>query len=286
MVETSKLRQIKPLKIADILPASILDSDSKPEFEWVDPNDLYVEEKYQRHLADRSVTLIRKIYKDFQWNRFKPPVCSWGPDKKLFVIDGQHTAIAAASHPKIKKIPVMIVDANTIKDRAGAFMGHNRDRLAITPAQMFYSAVAAEDQLALIVKKALDDTGCVMMKYQPPIWVEGQTMAAGTLIKLAERKGPAGITRVLKILMDAKRAPVVSTEIAALGDLLWGKEWQGRFDDYELATLIRSKSADQWKATAEATVRKGQKMAIKRALAIAWFHKVPKKRVKKVDKED
>lgn len=278
--ETTKLRQIQPLKITDLLPASILESDGKPEFTWVDPSTLCIEEKYQRNLAERSVTLIRKIYRDFSWNRFKPPVCAWGPNNKLFVIDGQHTAIAAASHPKLKKIPVMIVSANTMKERAGAFMGHNRDRLAVTPAQLYYSAVAAEDPIALIVQKALKDTGCVVVRYNPPIWVEGQTMGVGTILSLAERKGCAGLTRVLKILMDAKRAPITALEVSAVADLIWGKEWQGKITDYDLATTIRSKTADQWKATAEANVRKGMTMAMKRAVAITWYRATPKKKGK------
>lgn len=284
MVEQSKLRQIKPLKITDILPASILDTDDKPQFEWVDPASLYIEERYQRNLGDKSISLIRKIVRDFQWSRFKPPVCAWGPENKLFVIDGQHTAIASASHLKIKKIPVMIVDASSMKDRADAFMGHNRDRLAITPAQLFYSSVTAEDPIALTLKKALDEAGCVVVRTNPPVWVEGQTMATGTLMKLAERKGYPGTLRVLKILLDAKRAPVIALEVSAVADLLWGKEWQGRFDDYDLSTIIRSKSADQWRATAESTVRKGQTMPMKRALAIAWFMKVPKRRGKIIEK--
>ena len=271
----TKLRPIKAIKLGAMLPASILETDEKPEFEWVDPASLYVEEKYQRNLTERSLILINKIIKDFQWSHFKPPVCSWAGDK-LVVIDGQHTAIAAASHPKLKKIPVMVVCASTINDRAVAFMGHNKDRLAVTAAQMYYSSVAAGDPVALALKKALDETGCSVARYNPPVWVEGQTMASGTLLKLAANKGSAGVARVLKILMDAKRAPVIAIEISAVADLLWNKDWAGRFDDYDLATVIRSKAADKWLAYAEANVRKGQAIQMKRALAISWFKHVPK----------
>lgn len=279
-LETSKLRQIKPMNVRDVLPSSVSDSDVKPEFEWVDPHKLHVEEKYQRNLSAKSIKLIRRIVKDFSWTRLKPPICAWGTENRLYVIDGQHTAIAAASHPKIKKIPVMIVDANTLKDRAIAFMGHNRDRVAITPAQMFYSSVAASDPIALALKKACDETGVTIMRTNPPIWVEGQTLASGTLMKLTERKGTAGVTRVLKILMDAKRAPVIAIEVSALADLLWGKGWGNKFDDYELSTVIRSKTAEQWLAFVEANIKKGMNMPTKRALAIAWYKQVPKIRGK------
>lgn len=274
-----KLRQIKPIKITDILPASV-GTDEKPVFEWVDPCDLYIEEKYQRNLSERSITLIRKIYKDFQWSRMKPPVCSYGDGNKLFVIDGQHTAVAAASHPNIKTIPVMIVDAHSMRERAASFMGHNRDRVAVTPAQMFYSSVAAEDPIALAVRQALDDTGAAIVRYNPPIWKIGQTMAVGNLLKIAERKGVPGLTRVLNILMEAKRAPIHTVEVSATADLIWGKEWAGKFDDYDLSTVIRSYAPEQWRAKAEAQIRKGQAIPMKRALAILWYKHVPKKRTK------
>lgn len=277
MSEVVKLRQIKPLKINDVLPG-LLDDEGKPEFEWVDPSTLYIEEKYQRNLTERSVRLIRKIYKDFQWTRFKPPVVSYGEGGKLFVIDGQHTAIAAISHPKIKKIPVMVVNAPSVKERATSFMGHNRDRLNVTSAQMFYSSVAAGDGVAMAAKKALDDTGCTILRFNPPVWVEGQTLAAGTLMELAARKGVAGLSRVLKILLDAKRAPITALEMKAVADLIWGKDWEGKFDDYNLSTVIRSKSAEAWKAWTEANIRKGHAMQMKRALAIAWYRVLPKKR--------
>lgn len=281
MVAESKLRQIKPLKLeSDFLPASFLETDEKPEFKWVEPGELYVEEKYQRNLAGSSMKLIRKIVKDFDWSHFKPPVCSYGNENKIYVIDGQHTAIAAASHPKIKKIPVMMVEAATIRQRAVAFMGHNKDRVAITPMQLYHSAVAAEDPIALALKKALENTGCTIVRSYPVIWIEGQTAAATTLLKLAENKNTAGTERVLNILIDAKRAPLTAPEINATKELLWGKDWKDKFCDEDLALTIRSKSIEQWKATAEATVRKGMVMSLSRALAIAWFRSVKKKRSK------
>src|SRR5206468_3742977 len=82
-----------------------------PVFELVDPRDLFVEDSYQRDVGANGIKLVRKIYAGFDWSRFKPPVCVRIPewDGVLVCIDGQHTAIAAASHPEVLKIPVMIV---------------------------------------------------------------------------------------------------------------------------------------------------------------------------------
>ena len=283
MSEASKLRPIKAQVIKDIIPADIGKKEDEPEFRMVKPTDLAVEEKYQRNLSEKSMALIRKIFKDFQWSRYKPPVVAECEGGQLMVIDGQHTAIACASladlpNAKLKKIPVMIVSAVTIKERAAAFMGHNRDRVAITSPQLYYSAVAAGEETALVVEKALKETGAVIVRSNPPKYVEGQTMAAGALLRLAGSRGYTGVKRILDIMMDAKRAPIIALELGACADLLYGKDWKGKFTDKDLATVIRSKSTSAWYAHAEATVRKGMPMQMKRAIAIAWFRAVPKKK--------
>ncbi|MGO7815405.1 hypothetical protein ACC674_38205, partial [Rhizobium ruizarguesonis] len=53
----------------------------------------------------------------------------------LKVLDGQHTAIAAASNPHIDVIPVMIVDAEDTVSQAKAFIGQNTERLGVTTLQ-------------------------------------------------------------------------------------------------------------------------------------------------------
>lgn len=283
MRETNKIRQIKALKINDVEPSR--DFNMPPVLEWVSPDSLCIEERYQRVISARSLSLIRRIVAEFSWTRFKSPICAYGANKELVVIDGQHTAIAAASHPYIKKIPVLVVQADNIQARAEAFMGHNRDRLAITPMQLFYSSVAAQDPIAMALRKALDETGCTMVKFNPEIWQVGQTMATTSLMNLVRRRGSEGAARVLKILRSANRAPINRVEIKAVSELLWLKGWAGMFDDADLVSVISKKSADQWIADAEAKVRRGQKMALARAVAISWFKGLPKKKIAKAIKE-
>ena len=108
------LRSITPLpqeSLRGIVPSAV--TGKLPKFEWVDPKTIYVEEAYQRDILANGVALVRKIFAAFSWERFKPPVCVRLADSGsvLVCIDGQHTATAAATHPGIDKIPVMIVDA-------------------------------------------------------------------------------------------------------------------------------------------------------------------------------
>ena len=130
------LRLVRALNLAGVEPHKAPGAD--PVFEWIDPKTLLVDEVYQRSLSDRSIVLIRKIVSQWDWRRFKPPICA-RTDAGLEVIDGQHTALAAATHPEVFDIPVMIVDAADQGARARAFVGHNRDRLGITPAQIHFA---------------------------------------------------------------------------------------------------------------------------------------------------
>lgn len=280
----STLRQIKPISFSDLVPQSLAESEVLPEFEWVAPASLYVEDKYQRRPTSRTLKLIRRIIRDFSWSKYKPPVCSYGDGKKLFVIDGQHTAIAAAAIPGLKKIPVMIVVSPSVRERAAAFMGHNRDRTAITPPQFYYSSLAAEDKTALTLAEALRATGATIMRSNNnPVWVEGQTLAAGVLLVITEKYGKEGVQRVLDILMEAKRAPFTAAEIRAVNMLLRDKDWRGRFEDADLSRTIKERSIEEWGRYAEVHVRKGLGMSLAKAIAIAWFKKVPKKRRLKAD---
>lgn len=101
-------RTIQPLDLPNLTPGGI--SSARPQFQWVAPTSLLVDEVYQRNLSRGSIELIRKIVARWDWNRFKPPVVAM-TDEGLEVIDGQHTAIAAATHPEITEIPVMLAEA-------------------------------------------------------------------------------------------------------------------------------------------------------------------------------
>src|ERR1043165_4013715 len=156
------LRSIVPLSkesLRNVTPAEVV--GKPPRFEWVDPKTLFVEEGYQREVTENGITLVRNIVGRFSWAKFKPPVCVQLPewDNILVCIDGQHTAISAASHPGISEIPVMIVDGADAQERAASFVGHNRDRIALTAMAIFHAEVAAGDPTAIGVADACAEAG-------------------------------------------------------------------------------------------------------------------------------
>ena len=249
MASGEGLRSIKPLSadsLRGISPAAV--GKNLPKFEWVDPKTLYVEERYQRGVSERGVRLVRQIYSGFDWTHFKPPVCVRLPEfgSVLVCIDGQHTALAAASHPTIDKIPVMVVHAADVAARAGAFVGHNRDRVALTPPMIYHAELAAGDASAIAIDRACRAAGAhvlptsVNLKLQQPV---GATIAIGTMRQVAKRHGEELLVRVLKVLVAAKRGPIKADEIAAGAlVLLVGAE------DGKLAEVIASRTSEQWAA--------------------------------------
>lgn len=240
-----------------------------PEVILIDPAELFVETEYQRDISAKSINLIRRIIRTFDWAHMKPPICS-REDGRLFVIDGQHTAIAAASHPGIDKIPVVVVDAGPMEQRARAFIGHNTNRVAITSAQIYFSQLAAKDQIAMLVDGACNKAGVKILRWPPPhgIYDQGETMAVVSLKKLVMKKGAPGLIRVLKILMASER-PIKRSELAAVQLVVYDAKYKTKRTDEELAQVIGSKMPGEWEASV-AVRRERDKISLSVALAEAW----------------
>jgi hypothetical protein len=217
----AKVEGIRPIVGLSVPPKRNAVLSKPPEMRLVKPTDLKVEAAYQRDLSGKSVKLIRKIAAGFDWAKFKPPVCA-ETDDGLFVIDGQHTAIAAASHPEIEKIPVMVVSAERMERRAEAFVSHNRDRLTMTPAQIFYGDIAAGDEKAKALFELVEHAGAsvprlpVQKNYAKP----GQITAVGELRKMYSALGPGVTERAVRIATMSRQSPISATILSGLRTVL------------------------------------------------------------------
>lgn len=268
------LRSIRPLgpeSLQQIEAAKI--GKGRPKFEWVDPRILYVEEAYQREVRSNGIKLIRRIYAGFSWARFKSPVCVRLPESGnvLVCIDGQHTATAAATHPDVDKIPVMIVDADDVAGRAMAFVGHNKDRLGLTQMAIYHAELAAGDELAGTINRALRAAGAEIIT--KPINLRsstepGKTIAVGTIRAIAKRQGEEFLARVLKILVLAGRGPMKADEIAGVAILVNAFDDKRNIDD-RLRTVVASRSAEAWAAVG-ARAAADTRQPLPSALAAAW----------------
>jgi hypothetical protein len=270
---TKGLRPVKPLdSIPGLRPKPIT---GMPKMGLVSPKELYIEDAYQRDATSgkRSRQLIKKIVNEFDWSSFKLPICARLPDKRLVVIDGQHTSIAVATHRGIPKIPVMVIEAFTVTKRSKAFVGHNRNRLNLTPMQIYHASVGAGDDLACEV-----DAGCqranVEVLYYPCGPKEAKpktTWAVGILLQIARKYKSSGVKRVLKVLVEAQRAPITSTEIAAVSAILL--EAKATNKDDVLAKVIKSRSAADWKSESIILAEK-EKIPIRVALSRIWMKRL------------
>lgn len=266
------LRSIRPLKpdsLRGIEPATV--GKRLPRLELVDPTILYVEENYQRSMAGgNSIKLIRKIYSGWNWAHYKPPICVRLKESGgvLVVIDGQHTATAAASL-RIPKIPIFVVTAEETAARAQSFVGHNRDRLGLTPMAIHRADVVSGNPLALMVDKACRAAGAeilatsISLKSTTKV---GQTIAIGTIKVLARTRGQEALTRVLKVLVRAGRGPIRAEEITAAALAL--EDAAPEVDD-RLVAVIKSQSAERWRAAA-ASMAADTDIATPIAMATMW----------------
>lgn len=260
-----------PLPDVELLPAPT----ALPETTWIDPRELLVDEAYQRNLSERSIALIRRIAAGWDWRRFKTPNCAW-TDEGLEVIDGQHTAIGAACRPDILTIPVLVTDAAGQQDRAAAFIGLNRDRVAITATQLHAAAITAGDAEALAIEEACAAAGITVLKSQPGAgrFKPRQTMAVAAIGALVRRYG-RDAQRTLGILAEAEAAPIQANHIKAVEHLLTAAEF-AELDPDGLTRAIRSlgdeaeKEAKLFAAT--------HCVPLWRGLAAVWFKKAPRRR--------
>ena len=208
------LRRIKPLKLPDLVPATI-DGD-KPSLEWVAPTALLVDGTYQRDLSDRSLRLIKRMVSEFSWSRMKPPIVVKAGPGSLHIIDGQHTAIAAATIG-VPKIPVFIVQAENVDERARAFVGHNTDRVTVSSIDIYRALLASGDPDAQDVDNVCRRAGVRIRIISPSSAIaEGDTAAVGVVRALVKRRGVMRARKVLQCLVKARRKPIGASEILAV----------------------------------------------------------------------
>ena len=165
------------------------------------------------------------------------------------VIDGQHTAIAAASHPDIAEIPVMIVEAALQADRAHAFIGHNKDRLGMTPMQLHFAAVAAGDAQALAIQGVAEAAGVKILRTTPGsgAYKAAETVSIAAIGSLINRRGAEKATAILQLLARPQLAPIGLAHLKAADMLLHDPEYAGQVEPEAIGrTLaVMGEEADQ-----------------------------------------
>ena len=259
---------------ADVAPGEI---GPRPTIMRMNPAALSVDAKYQRELSRKSITLIQKLVSGWDWRRFKPPVVARVGDS-WHVIDGQHTAIAAVTHGGIGEIDVMIVDAEESIDRAKAFIGHNKDRVAITNTQIFFAQAAAGDEDALTAVEVCRRAGATILRNPTPgrPFRLGEIIAVSALMKLVRARTAIKARVVIEALVKGQVAPISADLIRAVDLILHDEQYAGDLSADDVAsTLLRLGIAIEAKA---AELAMAKKLPRWRATAVVIFQNTRKRR--------
>ncbi len=236
------IRHIEKLEIkCGIVPAKV---GAPPRVRLEDPRLLLVEDAYQRRLTTKSRRLIEKIVAGFSWSKLKPPICAETAEG-LFIIDGQHTAIAAVTHGGIKEIPVVVIPLDTIEQRAESFVAHNRDRVAMTVFDVFHAEVAAGIGEAVDIARIVKETGC-MIPRSPPLGNyarPGQITAVNEVRAIYKGAGAKMLRRVLNVAAKAGLTPITTRPLRALRRMFGSftsYPWVANYSDDRIAAAMGS----------------------------------------------
>jgi len=273
------VRAIVPISISGIEPN--IPPTGMPIFEWVKPTDLFVDPAYQRDVSEKGLKQIRRIIADFDWTKFKPPICSYAEldgQTILKVLDGQHTAIAAASNPHVTTIPVMIVEAEETTAQARAFIGQNTERLGVTHLQLHQAALAAADEDAQTLQLVCARANVTVLKSPGSYTGTGsrQTVAVKTIEALISKRGPVLARQVLEVIANADRGPITAPQIKAVEMLMTEREYADAiaFEDLTTAIVDLLYTAEEEAKLLAVT----HKIQFWKALGITWFRKCRKRR--------
>ncbi|WP_398479265.1 hypothetical protein [Tardiphaga sp.] len=262
-------RQIQPIALNGVVPGG--STRKLPIFEWLDPRTLWVDGSYQRESSERSLKLVRKIISEFDWAKFKPPVGVLVNDG-VELLDGQHSAIAAASHPEIKMIPVMLLDVEKLEERASAFIAHNVTRISVTKTQLHTAAIAAGEEEALAVQRVCAEAGVTILRVQPGSgrYPPATTMSVTAIAALIKARGEITAVKVLSCLARGELAPINQTHVRAADVLLNDAEFCTQITSESLSATIQSTGR---KIEDEAAVFRAAHPSVSawKAMAICWF---------------
>lgn len=218
-----------------------------PKVAWLRLEQLRIDDAYQREVSEQSLRLIRRMVEHWDWARFKPLSVAEVAGGLYEVVDGQHSAIAAATHGSIEALPCLVLQLPSQAERAAAFVGVNSERTALKSYAIYRGRLVAGEPMAQVVQAAVEAAGARLVEivskqltYRP-----GDVACIATLLQIAKLHGQPALERCLRICVAAEIGPIPSALLKAL-DVLCADEpadeaaaAQGGGLDAELQAVIR-----------------------------------------------
>lgn len=197
-----------------------------PKLVWLPISSLRINADYQRDLSRRSRSVILKVAREWDWARMKALSVCEVQEGVYEVLDGQHTATAAASRGDIEALPCLVTSREELAARAAAFVGINRDRVAMTSLQVFWADVAAGSEDACDALRGVELAGGRILRASPGAhgFRPGDVMSAVGIVSLAKRGGVAYVRRVVSIGVQGHLAPIHDVYLRAIASLIWDRK--------------------------------------------------------------
>lgn len=220
-----------------------------PTTAWIPIESLYVNPLYQRTIGDRGAKLIKSMVERWQWPLCGMIVVVKLADGRYEVLDGQHRCVGAAAHGGIRSLPAVVIECQTLEERARVFVTLNSSRVSTTPSQRFRAAIASREREAVAIDRIAGKAG-VRILPNPPYKNEfsvGDTLAASSLLKAYRTWGDEVLRRVLAFCVEARLAPIKADHLSGLGTLFGEEPWKGSHID--MRALVRA--LEQWEAVSD-----------------------------------
>jgi hypothetical protein len=242
-----------------------------PQLLWVSPEEIEVETAYQRGLSPRSLQMIADIVANWDWAVFTPPCCVKIGDK-IMAYDGQHTAIAAATHPEIHQIPILVTIAEQLEKRAMLFYEKQWGRLMPTQLQKFKALVAAKDPQHIEMQRVCTEAGVTVLAQPPGVgkFKVGETVAIGAIKRMITVYGGKATIDLLKVMIDGQQAPLRADVMKAVGRLLYAPEYRDMITPDAIAKALAGSIYEKVYAEAKG-MQAEMHMPTEAAMAIAFY---------------
>lgn len=175
-----------------------------PILQWIDIDNLVVDESYQRDLRRANWSAIRKIAATFRWSMFSPVVVSPIEGGKFAVIDGQHRSHATAMCG-FSQVPCQVVQM-TREEQAASFAAVNGVITQVTPYHLLKAGIAAGEDWAVNASAIATEAGCRLMTSvgSKDNKKPGQIYGVRSFLKVIERRPRGAIVAALRHLKQAE----------------------------------------------------------------------------------
>ena len=131
-------------------------ADHQGSFRMIPKEQLHVDYAYQRsHVTSRVHTIAR----DWSWVGCGCLIVSERDDGTIWVVDGQHRALAALRRSDISTLPCLVWKIPSVDKEAGSFVRANTLSKALGTVEQFKAAIIAQNPDALYIEKILADVG-------------------------------------------------------------------------------------------------------------------------------